>query len=396
MEEYQARKQPPQNYQISYNLAHQPYSMSEQDDEPLEDEMNVLPMPAKPRAIQAASASTDPIVGEPLSPRSQSKRKSSGKGRSPANKAKTAKAYRSPQAAKQQPFADELQHLEDLAERINHILAERARKKAQFDSMPPQTTRGMEFEPRSPVVAPNYEQPMLDQEPTENLKLWAKRIRHRLSQLEVLMDEEEQNPPYPTGVYPPQISHTGADYRQPLPPPTAPPLVPPPVAPSTPQSQSPYPAPANSFDPMRQRAEYEAWRAQAELRQLQAQEQWAAPPAERRDRTPAGYSSFQPLVQQALSKLRRFPVGQLLQRPRKPMDALTDAVMWVAVAAIARIAIRYAIMPFPLLSPIVTLMMLAPAGLALFLAVFVPKTGWMPFYRLFLIMLGLFVGGKFF
>jgi len=137
-----------------------------------------------------------------------------------------------------------------------------------------------------------------------------------------------------------------------------------------------------------------------------SQEQWTqheAPPAssqysypERPVTNGTGRSPGESFTRQALFQLQHLPLSNFLALPRKPGDRWSDAVMWVAVSAIARIASRYLLSAVPFLSPIVTMVMLAPAILAIFLAVFVPKTGWIPFYRLFLIMVGLFIGGKFF
>lgn len=389
MEESQARKQPSPDYQISYNLAHQPYV--EPDDMPLEEDINVVQLPAKPRSAPTPGT-FDRVAEEPLVPRSPTKRKASGssKGRATTNK-RSPKNYRSPQPAKQ-PFADELQHLEELAERINHILAERARKRAYEQSqVQSQSMRGIAPNPpisppspRSPQPQqPIYGQPALEEIDTENLKLQARRIRQRLSQLELMMDEAE-----PQSQHSPDLGNPYAAYSY-SPPPQ------PPAPPSHPYQQAYPPQPNPPFDSARQRSEYEAWRAAEELRQLKDQERYHYSPAERPDRS-TPYSSFEPIVQRAVSQLRRFPIGRFLHLPRKPMDGLSDAVMWVAVAAIARIASRYLIAALPWLSPVVTLLMLAPAAVAIFLAVFMPKTGWIPFYRLFLIMLGLFIGGKFF
>ncbi|MDX2241116.1 MAG: hypothetical protein NW224_10570 [Leptolyngbyaceae cyanobacterium bins.302] len=393
MEEHKARKQPPQGYQISYNLAHQPYPSPALEDEPLEEDREdrtVVPMPAKPRAAEP---------GAEESPRSPSKRKpsGSGKGRSTAGKTKATPVYRSAQPPKQQPFADELQHLEELAERINHILAERARRKAYLEQSQPMQSQAMwgmaEMDPRMarqyppqqvpPQVPPQsiYEPLPLEEQDTENLKLQAKRIRHRLSQLEVLMDASQPSEPFAPAL------DENFDYYQP-----------PQATPSPRSFNSPYPQPSyppqNSFDSVRQRNEYEAQRIAAELRQLKQQE-YQSYREERRDRASPN-PGFESIAGQALSQFKRLPFGRFLQLPRKPMDGLSDAIMWIAVAAIARIGSRYLVASLPVLSPVITLLMLAPAAIAIFLALFVPKTGWIPFYRLFLIMLGLLIGGKFF
>jgi len=420
MEEYQARKPSPHPYQTSDSLAYQAYSTSE-DEKPLEEEREerkVVKLPAKSRDGQAANISQDGVeTSSP--PRSPTKRKATGssKGRTSSSKSKSTKPYRSAQATKQ-PFADELQYLEQLAERINQVLEERARKKAyleQVQAIQAQSMRGMdEIDPRFAPPYPRspmppqfahqsspYEQPSLEEEDTESLKLQAKRIRHRLSQLEAMMDEEADGdePVDFSAAY--REVNWGSPYRDqalhqsatstPVPPTgTNAASYPPPVYP--PQSYAPR---QNPFDPIRQRAEFESWRATEELHLLQHQEQWTYPETDRRDRPPR-QGNFEPVLKQIRARLQRFPVGTFLEVPRRPMDWLNDAAMWVVLAAIARIASRYLVMAFPFLSPILTLMMIAPAGLAIFLALFMPKTGWISFYRLFLIMIGFLIGGKLF
>lgn len=408
MEEHQARKQLPPHYQISSNLARQPYPLPDEDDEPLEEDINVVPMPK----IRTTPPALDRIAEDPLSGRSSNKRKSTGagKGRSAPAKAKSAKPYRPPQSAKQ-PFADELEHLEELAERINHVLAERTRKKAYLEQTQPRQAQFMS--PQMGYAQPEYEQPALEQEDTESLKRQAKRIRQRLSYLEALMEAGDE-PDAPPDL---QAAYRDRGYAQPsYPQPSYPQPPQPAPQPPSPQPQSLIdprygqpiqPPQQNPYDPNWQRYEYETWRANQELQQLMQQDQWAQPTAsqpyvqppvvERTARSRTGRSPVvESIVRRVFGRFQHLPFSNFLELPAKPTDRLSDAVMWVAVAAIARIASRYLISAIPLLSPIFTLLMLAPAILALFLAVFAPKTGWVPFYRLFLLMLGLFIGGKFF
>lgn len=411
MEEHQARRQPPQSYPVSHNLARQPYPIADQDEMPLEEDVNVVPMPMKQRsASQSPQAALGSIAEDPLTPRSPTKRKQtgSGKSRAAASKPKSAPSYRPPQPPKHQPFADELQHLEDLADRINQILAERARKKAWMEQSQAMSF-GAEVDPaliqqqmRSPKFQPDDLQTSLEQEGTENLKQQAKRIRQRLSQLELMMDEADSPamppPPSPNR----QAGYGDRRYAQP------------PMEQSYPQSSAysypqAHPNSPNPFDPVRQRYEHEAWRANEELRQLMSQEQPYAQPEPSRDRPRQqayerqayerqAYEQppFEPVVRRSLSHLRRLPLWRFFELPEEPMERLKDAVVWVGIAAIARLASHHLLSSLPFLSPVFTLMMIAPAAIAIFLALFVPKTGWVPFYRLFLVMLGLFIGGKFF
>lgn len=387
MEENQARK-PLQSYPTSHNLAHQPYLSSDDlpDDMPL-DEENVVPI--KPRL--------ESVAEDQLAPRSSPKRKQgSAKSRSTSSKQKSAQSFRTPAIGKQSPFAEELQHLEELADRINHVLAERAQQRARMERSRPPTARGIDaaYQQQYPQSQQNqqqypqpYQQPQaqpvppaepplaLEAEDTETLKRQAHRIRQRLTELEAMME-----PPSPADqqvIYNDRVDHH----------PVQPPATPNYAQPThQPYRQPPTPPPA-SVNPRRQRADYEAWQAREELQQLMQGQPVQPEPV--RDRRSAESSSRQS------SWLRRLRMWQLMELPAKPVDRLGNAAVWIAASVMFRVGSRYLLSAFPVLSPMFTLLMLAPAVLAVFLAVFVPKTGWIPFYRLFLIMLGLFIGGKF-
>lgn len=82
------------------------------------------------------------------------------------------------------------------------------------------------------------------------------------------------------------------------------------------------------------------------------------------------------------------------QVPRKPLDKLGDAFLWIVIAGVIRVGSRFLMATYPSYSPLIIVLMLAPAACAIYLALFVPKAGFVSVYRLFLIMLGLFLGGR--
>jgi hypothetical protein len=101
----------------------------------------------------------------------------------------------------------------------------------------------------------------------------------------------------------------------------------------------------------------------------------------------------QPPTQQAskrpVSHLRRF-----LQIPPKPLDKVGDALLWVMVAAVIRVGFGFLLEAFPGLKPVLTLLMLAPVALTVYLVLRLPKAGWLWLYRPFLLLLGLLLGGR--
>jgi hypothetical protein len=80
--------------------------------------------------------------------------------------------------------------------------------------------------------------------------------------------------------------------------------------------------------------------------------------------------------------------------PQKPLDRLGDAALWIAIAAVVRVSTRWLLTAHPVLTPAIVLLMLAPVAIALYLSVCEPKAGFVPIYRLFLILLGLLLGGR--
>jgi hypothetical protein len=407
MEERQPRI-PPHSYQSDRNLA--PYSYSADADHlPLEEDANVVPM--KPRL--------DGVAETPLNSRS-TKRKSSG--RSNSAKQKTAQSFRQfQQNSAHQPFAEELRRLETQAERINQILSDRARNKttgtqpaqsAQRHSPPtePHQWQAQQIYPaRShpdpdnsvhPAQPRQYDpaSPALDNEDTEYLKLQARQIRQRLTELEGLM-EEPVPPPSPMPSAPPwqvheQSRHDQSRYEQP---------------------RHEQPRHEQSYTSGYGQNAMTGWQAAEDRRQSTPpygmSNKAMSPDAARAQQpqekmyypTPSNYSapSGRPVYEPAPAPSNSPPSSgrtkfwRYLELPRKPFDRFGDAVLWIAASAVLRVGLRYVLAAFPALSPVLSALMLAPAALALYLAFCVPKAGWVTIYRLFLITIGLLVGGKF-
>ncbi|MGQ9873511.1 hypothetical protein [Leptodesmis sp.] len=150
-----------------------------------------------------------------------------------------------------------------------------------------------------------------------------------------------------------------------------------------------------------QQAKQDAWQAAQELRYLY---QSGHPPyggerfpgSEEQEQLPF---QQEPTIAGSTARSSGFFLHHLgwerfLEIPRSPMQKLSDGVLWIVTGAIVRLIARSILMVFPSLSSVVTLLMLTPAILAVFLVFCVPRMGWVPFYHLFLITLGLLIGGK--
>jgi hypothetical protein len=350
------------------------YRSNDADYLPLDEEANVVPI-HKPRL--------EGVAETPLNSRS-SKRKSSN-GRSSAAKQKSVQSFRQyQQNAAHQPFADELRLLEAQAERINQILSDRAHKKAAYTAQSPQqqpASQPQQWQARSPQPqqwqvqssqpVPPQQKPVsqaaqsLDQADTESLKLQARQIRQRLLELEGAMEEpwqpSEELPQssYPNKSVSPDAERMPLQHEQYYPnKPVHPPAHPYPEKIPFPLEE-PYSAHNGAQQPLSHRSAYDL-----------GGQPFSAPPARRSE-------------------------WRYLELPRKPLDRVGDAILWIAASAALRVGLRYVLASVPMLSPVLSLLMLAPAALALYLAFCVPKAGWVPIYRLFLITVGLLVGGKF-
>lgn len=355
MDEFQSPKAT-RKYPIQRNLAEQPDSLEDlaEDlgDQPAADESRVVDLSGR-------SPQLDKISEAPLNRRSTTKRKpaSAAKRKSqPTAVQKTQQSFRQFQEM-QQPFAEELRRLEAQAERINQLLVERANRRIQFEQAVEQVNRSQapppakRRSPRQPAATPPNS-PEIDD--TENLKAQAERIKQRLAELEAAMQEAANSlSQCPEAEEEVEETWQLTLSEDELPPESIP-------AHSMPERSGPEPTSEHSRP------------AQFSERDV--------PRAAR--------------TKQRSSGKRSLPLPQIFQLPKKPLDRIGDAAVWIAVATAIRLSSQTLIVSYPALAPVVTLLMLAPAAIAVYLAVFVPRAGSVSIYRLFLIMLGFLLGGR--
>ncbi len=352
MEEYQPRIPPSQHSPISRNRArqsHSPYEEDDLDDAPLEADPKVLPLPSQPRSQE--SLAEDVIL---RSGKRKSSSASQRKTKSTASKAKASKPMRSTTSGNPQLFVDELQKLEAQADRINRILAERAKKKEQEQS---QSIQSQSISDRSALSSQAMFSPQQPQGTSIPPKIeWPS---------PKFPEQEERGTPVSQS-WNPQFYEERMDLRQ------------------------------------QQQAKQDAWQAAQELRYLH---QPGHPPyggerfpgLEEQEQLPFQQKSTiaGSAARSSGFSLRHLGWERFLEIPRRPMQRLSDGVLWIVTGAIIRLIARSILVVFPSWIPVVTLLMLTPAMLAVFLVFCVPRMGWVPFYRLFLITLGLLIGGKF-
>lgn len=117
-------------------------------------------------------------------------------------------------------------------------------------------------------------------------------------------------------------------------------------------------------------------------------------------RTPqASIPPFRPTTSLPTTRVRRRkPLHRIMQRllqlPEQNSGIAIDAALWVLAAAGLRIGLKYLVIAMPMLNFPVTLLIFVPALLAAYAALFVPQANRIGIYRLLLVTLGLFVGGK--
>ncbi|GEM_PF-819688 len=441
MDELQARIRAIRSLQTDMNLARQPDPDFEFPvDTPLPSEANVVELPNRQAQIapQSDTAAT---------PQARTKRKSGASSqKAMAADASKTFSFRQLRESNQQPFIDELKRLEAQAERINQLLAERARKKAYAeqtgesaqgkpliakrktnDASPPaaskkKSARGTRQSQRSsqremPIMS------TLDDDSTEDLEVQAERIKQMLADLEAaliqggatLTDTRSETGTAENAMAPSlTIDRT-----------TTEPFTPP----TLPQATTQTPPPAGS-DPLpasmpsignrnrtpnlgvgpahpdgeadTQKAQQEAVETAQALRYLANREvdreRISAPisvphPDLSRPDGPRARPSRPPskpfTLQSYGNRLRR-----LLQIPPKTIDRVGDAMLWIVMAAVVRVGVRLLLAMVPVLAPVFSVLMFAPAILAVYLALFVPRAGFVSVYRLFLLMLGLLIGGR--
>ncbi|MCU0548648.1 MAG: hypothetical protein MUC48_04800 [Leptolyngbya sp. Prado105] len=106
-----------------------------------------------------------------------------------------------------------------------------------------------------------------------------------------------------------------------------------------------------------------------------------------------------PAQTQSKKRLRRNKPLQLLmqnilQMPTKENEIAMDAALWVMAAAGLRVGLKYLVIAFPILEIPVMVLVFVPGLLAAYAALFIPKADRIGIYRLLLLALGLFVGGR--
>ncbi|KAM3090348.1 hypothetical protein ACKFKG_29980 [Phormidesmis sp. 146-35] len=80
--------------------------------------------------------------------------------------------------------------------------------------------------------------------------------------------------------------------------------------------------------------------------------------------------------------------------PKPPIARLLDALLWTLAAAGLRIGLSFLVEIIPVLAMPIGALMFVPAIVAAYLAFFVPRSSPVLLYRLLLVTLGLFIGGK--
>ncbi|PSB34685.1 hypothetical protein [Stenomitos frigidus] len=408
MDELQARIRTRRSLQTDRNLAEQPYPEFEySDDAPRQGEANVVEMPH--RQVQESLSDSPPTQ------RSAAKLQQGAKQK-PATASQNAFSFRQMRDGHQQPYIDELKRLEAQAERINQLLAELKRKKARAETAElskgetatpkKRTAKGSKPSSRSPQreVSP---MPAQDDD-TAALEAQAERIKQLLTELETAIVQGEAMPQSDTIAQSPIAQGMGENHAQPLDQPAS-------VTPLSPASNPasfasdtyryasntrPFSVSSQVTPEADQKAQQEATATAQALRYLASRD--VSQPVEptigathhEPRRTAARSRTSQPMA--GLSSMRRYglQLRQFLQMPQKSFDKVGDAVLWIVLAAAIRVGARFLLALFPPLSPVFMLLMFAPAVLAVYLVLFVPKAGFVSIYRLFLIMLGLLLGGR--
>lgn len=109
--------------------------------------------------------------------------------------------------------------------------------------------------------------------------------------------------------------------------------------------------------------------------------------------------TFRPTPQNPVTRSRRRKpayriVQRLLKLPDQNAGIAIDAALWVLAAAGLRVGLSFLVTLLPILNLPVILLMFVPALLAAYAALFIPQANRIGIYRLLLVTLGLFVGGK--
>lgn len=87
--------------------------------------------------------------------------------------------------------------------------------------------------------------------------------------------------------------------------------------------------------------------------------------------------------------------GRLLLPPKDALGMAGDATIWVLGASVLRIGLQFFLGASPTLWIPIGLLLVTPALIAAYQVTFMPRSGMVLAYRLFLILVGLWVGGRF-
>jgi hypothetical protein len=158
--------------------------------------------------------------------------------------------------------------------------------------------------------------------------------------------------------------------------------------PQTRQPATPAPVEGHSADFLR--AEQEAAVNAQTLRYLANRERMAAPGAE----LPLNIRERRSPVRRRNLKYYMYQLQKFLQLPQDFSGLLIDTGVWVLSSAAIGFGLKLLMTQFPVLLIPLTLLKVVPAILAAYLALFVPKAGAISGYRLFLVMLGFWLGSK--
>lgn len=121
-------------------------------------------------------------------------------------------------------------------------------------------------------------------------------------------------------------------------------------------------------------------------------------PVDRISPPPQPIPTFRPTTRPTPQQQRRKSLNRLrhfvLHLPKKPLAIAIDAALWVLASAGLRIGLNTLAIGLPLLSGPIKALLIVPALIAIYSAFFVPQANQVGIYRLLLISLGLFIGGK--
>ncbi len=421
MEEFQACLKAIRALQTEMNLARQPDSeLLNVSEAECRGEANIVELPER---------APDAIEEDKLVSRSRRKAQSSSKRKSQTSTSKQKPVVPFRQLRENQPpFVDDLKRLEAQVKRINQILAERSRSQSHQEqphdeletrsqANPVEQMRSSLDEKRSSKSSKQanltyddgeeLRMASLDDENSENLKLQAERIHQLLAELEETIQQAGAIAQEPSHQKPQQratnsfnarreeVNRLGRsqDFRH------FPEYIP---------EYGGFSEPSAQFQSQSQRtpqknvkrAVQEAAEAAQALRHLTNREGSCIPNGTfNRNTYPEAFSQELPQpcypTQNSIKRLG-LRLRDLFRVPQKPIDKLGDAVLWIVLSAVVRVGSQFLMVIYPAYSPLIIGVMLVPAVLAVYLAVFVPKAGPVSVYRLFLIMLGLLLGGKLF